>query len=176
MKRINALQKIAEYLLDTMSGSEKLDILLTYWFIYENHKDILADDLLKMLENNFPEDMYEYNEIFNPVVKLGLADEYNIFNNKYLETIYHDFMNDNISIHDENIIQHAICPCCKFHTLNIEDSFYDICPICKWENDGSELLNYSNVNRSSLFDYRQKFFSENNIEDLKNLYIYSVSS
>lgn len=30
------------------------------------------------------------------------------------------------------------CPCCGFYTLNEEDSLYDICPVCFWENDPSQ--------------------------------------
>jgi len=29
----------------------------------------------------------------------------------------------------------TICPCCRQHHFEYED-FYEICPVCKWQDDG----------------------------------------
>ena len=54
------------------------------------------------------------------------------------------------------------CPCCGFRTLTerynpMEETGYDICPYCNWEDDGTIDANtYRSINRGSIADYRQK--------------------
>ena len=62
------------------------------------------------------------------------------------------------------------CPCCGMRTLTElydanEGTGYDICPYCKWEDDGtSEIDMYRSINRGSIEDYR------NNIQSNLNKY------
>lgn len=52
------------------------------------------------------------------------------------------------------------CPCCGFKTLTevydvSKGTGYDICPYCKWEDDGTTEINvYSSVNKGSIEEYR----------------------
>ncbi len=54
------------------------------------------------------------------------------------------------------------CPCCGYRTLSecydsVEGTGYDICPYCKWEDDGTIDVNiYRSINRGSISDYRKK--------------------
>ena len=42
------------------------------------------------------------------------------------------------------------CPCCDYKTIQ-EKGSYEICPVCKWENDGNDDINvYSSCNRLTL--------------------------
>lgn len=54
------------------------------------------------------------------------------------------------------------CPCCEHKTLDeVYDpdlgTGYDICPICKWEDDGTtDIDKRSGPNRGSISDYRER--------------------
>ncbi len=58
------------------------------------------------------------------------------------------------------------CPCCGYKTLTErydpkEGTGYDICPCCKWEDDGTTAVDkYSSVNRGTISDYRKKLWSD----------------
>lgn len=53
------------------------------------------------------------------------------------------------------------CPCCGYKTLTekydpVEGTGYDICPYCRWEDDGTLKSNsYSSVNRGTMADYQR---------------------
>ncbi len=52
------------------------------------------------------------------------------------------------------------CPCCGYKTIEREDTFYDLCPVCFWETDPYQLANpeYSGgANRPSLTEAQQNF-------------------
>lgn len=61
------------------------------------------------------------------------------------------------------------CPCCGFKTLterydSAEGTGYDICPYCKWEDDGTiDVDTYSSINRGSILDYRKQIDNNPNI-------------
>ncbi|MGN7761448.1 CPCC family cysteine-rich protein [Paenibacillus sp. 22594] len=54
------------------------------------------------------------------------------------------------------------CPCCGFKTLTelydkIEGTGYDICPYCKWQDDGTTDINsYRSINKGSIADHLNK--------------------
>ncbi len=49
------------------------------------------------------------------------------------------------------------CPCCRYVTLTRRGE-YDICPVCFWEDDGSdEPSAYSGPNRMTLGEARDSF-------------------
>lgn len=56
------------------------------------------------------------------------------------------------------------CPCCGLRTLTerfdpMEGTGYDICPYCKWEDDGTTEKDadaYKSINRGSMSDYRKR--------------------
>ncbi|MFM2267022.1 MAG: hypothetical protein RL757_463 [Bacteroidota bacterium] len=52
------------------------------------------------------------------------------------------------------------CPCCGYKTLDREDTFYDLCPVCFWETDPFQLANpdyKGGANRPSLQEAQQNF-------------------
>ncbi|MEY4904026.1 MAG: hypothetical protein RLZZ292_1841, partial [Bacteroidota bacterium] len=52
------------------------------------------------------------------------------------------------------------CPCCGYKTINREDTFYDLCPVCFWETDPYQLANpeyKGGANQSSLTEAQQHF-------------------
>ncbi len=70
-----------------------------------------------------------------------------------------------------------LCPCCGFKTLTelydvSEGTGYDICPYCKWEDDGTTEINvYSSVNKGSIEDYRSNTQSNFNKSYINKWYI-----
>lgn len=52
------------------------------------------------------------------------------------------------------------CPCCGLKTLTerynrIEGTGYEICPYCKWQDDGTVDINsYRSINKGSIAEYR----------------------
>jgi Cysteine-rich CPCC len=52
------------------------------------------------------------------------------------------------------------CPCCGYKTIYREDTFYDLCPVCFWETDPTQLADphyKGGANRPSLADAQQNF-------------------
>lgn len=60
------------------------------------------------------------------------------------------------------------CPCCGFKTLTErfdpkEGTGYDICPYCKWEDDGTtDVRSYRSINKGSILDYRIRISENSN--------------
>jgi hypothetical protein len=57
-------------------------------------------------------------------------------------------------------MQKYTCPCCGFKTIEREDTFYDLCPVCFWETDPYQLANphyKGGANAPSLAEAQQNF-------------------
>jgi hypothetical protein len=52
------------------------------------------------------------------------------------------------------------CPCCGYKTIYREDTFYDLCPVCFWETDPTQLADpkyKGGANRPSLIEAQHNF-------------------
>jgi Cysteine-rich CPCC len=61
---------------------------------------------------------------------------------------------------DYYIMQKYTCPCCGYKTIEREDTFYDLCPVCFWETDPYQLANphyKGGANAPSLAEAQQNF-------------------
>ncbi|OAT26126.1 CPCC family cysteine-rich protein [Proteus myxofaciens] len=66
--------------------------------------------------------------------------------------------------------------CAACHYLVFKDkkeSFFEICPVCGWQNDGTKGNEYSGCNHSSMNDYRQTEDFEKNCLANSTFYIKS---
>jgi Cysteine-rich CPCC len=57
-------------------------------------------------------------------------------------------------------MQKYTCPCCGYKTIEREDTFYDLCPVCFWETDPIQLADphyKGGANRPSLAEAQQNF-------------------
>jgi hypothetical protein len=57
-------------------------------------------------------------------------------------------------------MQKHTCPCCGYKTIEREDTFYDLCPVCFWETDPYQLANPTykgGSNRPSIAEAQQNF-------------------
>ena len=48
--------------------------------------------------------------------------------------IINEFLNE-----ETGYAKYEVCPCCGCKTLDPEDSAFEICPVCFWENDPSQV-------------------------------------
>lgn len=54
---------------------------------------------------------------------------------------------------------YGVCPCCGCRTLDPEDSSFEICPVCFWENDPSQIRypDEAGANKVSLNQARKNY-------------------
>ncbi|QAV23599.1 CPCC family cysteine-rich protein [Proteus hauseri] len=59
------------------------------------------------------------------------------------------------------------CVACHYLVFKDKDeAFFEICPVCGWQNDGTTGDKYSECNHSTLADYRQTVdFEQNCLQD-----------
>ena len=146
MKRIN--RKEAIYFLATY-GVFKLT--------NERREAILIDCYS---ENDDFEKITDFSDVrYDHDVIRYLADGFVGIHNQYIaDSIMNIISIANIMV-EGNVEQLEKCPCCEYHTLE-EGGQYFVCPVCFWEDDGSdELERYSPVNRGYLKNARANFIS-----------------
>lgn len=99
---------------------------------------------------------------FNEIILKGVS-------NSYLKNAIEKLICEDVEIIGKLEKLHE-CSCCGYLTLdNIGE--YDICRVCKWEDDGTlshELTKFSHVNGSTLKEYKTKI--EKNIKDIEIIF------
>lgn len=80
--REQAMRQLAEHKIGQLSGEQKLNLVLDYWYSFEDFD--LAHELKSFLASHEAESLTEYTDFFRPIALIGLADKCKIFNNKYL--------------------------------------------------------------------------------------------
>ncbi|MFC0779027.1 CPCC family cysteine-rich protein [Flavobacterium sp. HJSW_4] len=145
MERYDAKKTIAIHELKQMSDKEKLDILEhNYWFFGD--KEGIKESVQ---EGSYPKISEAMIEIIDKTPKPFLNDEsetllvdYQVGRLKHVTNLYLQ-----IKLKDLNpdfkeeifgeIEKAGLCPCCEYFSIDYgEDGFYDICPVCFWENGG----------------------------------------
>ena len=173
MNRNDAIRIIAAYKYAIISEQEKINILTDYWYIYEEESTKLNDELTYFLSKNEPENIEEYDVRFKELVIIGIMDRYRYFNNIYIKNELYKILNKKLSIIGNEREDLYTCPCCNFFTLKSRIN-YEICVICKWEDDGSEIDKmgkYSFPNHNYLNDYKKIFFSNVDVKTLNSKFI-----
>lgn len=91
----------------------------------------------------------------------ALQEKYAGVTNGFLSDIFEMLFGEVVEI--EGAVRDLFkCPCCERKTLDeaydpVLGTGYDICPICKWEDDGTlDIKKSSGVNKGSIFEYREK--------------------
>ena len=171
MTRTEAIKIFSEYQTNSISNSEKMNILLDFWYSYESEPEHLNKELISYLSTHDFDDIEFYDDFFNPVVTLGLTYKNSILSNKFLAKKLSLLLSKEINVYGDEINQKVKCPCCHFYTLSSKSN-YDVCPICHWEDDGSNEEEYSAVNHNSLSEYRNIFFLEHDKAKLEEKYIF----
>lgn len=87
--------------------------------------------------------------------------------NGFLAELIHLFTGYEVEVYGEVEVRYP-CPCCGFRTLTEsydpeEGTGYEVCPYCKWEDDGTvDIEAYRSINRGSISDYRKRMQRESN--------------
>lgn len=171
LARNDALKIISKYEVSQFSKDKKMNILLDYWYIFEDENIVLNDDLRKFLKENDFSDVGEYSNFFDEVVVIGTIDNNKIYNNTYISKKLMEYLGISDYVEGGEKSNLYKCPCCRFYSLKIK-SEYEICRICKWEDDGSEETAYSFSNENTLHDYRSIFLEKNQYSLLKQKFIF----
>ncbi|WP_202033124.1 CPCC family cysteine-rich protein [Nocardioides sp. WS12] len=61
--------------------------------------------------------------------------------------------------HDRQMSSLSICPCCGFRTLLDEPGSYEVCAVCRWEDDGAPAWACGGPNVVSLVEAQHEFLS-----------------
>ena len=122
-----------------------------------------AYELLELIHNKVNTEI-DLSQFLDPdVLNEEIDSEVNFVgvSNGFLSELIHTITGYEIEIHGE--VEELIpCPCCGFKTLTEyfnpkEGTGDDICPYCKWEDDGTtDIDRYCSINRGSISDYRKE--------------------
>ena len=169
--RNDALKMISTFEVEHITSDKRMNILLDYWFIFEDENIEINDDLKNFLKENDFSDLTEYSNFFDEVVVIGIIENNKIYSNLYIskKLIEYFGISDDVEGDEKNNLYK--CPCCGFYSLKTK-SEYEICHICKWEDDGSEELIYSFSNKNTLHDSRSTFLEKNQYSLLKQKFIF----
>lgn len=146
MNRNEAKRTIALYELEGLPDGDKLDILeFNYWFF--DDKDGIIESIE---EGTYPEISESFIDLIVKTRKPVLVKESEILlinykinkfrfaSNSYLQTKLKSINPDFDEKVTGELEQAGMCPCCEYFSIGYgEDGFYDICPVCFWENGGN---------------------------------------
>lgn len=145
MERNEAKNIIAIYELNQMSDNDKLDILEhNYWF-FDNKEDIIeaiADESYPKISNDLIDlisvtSKPVLNEESERLVLDFIKGRFYFVSNSYLESKLIEINQNFIDTVIGEAEKAGLCPCCEYYSIGYgEDGFYDICPVCFWENGG----------------------------------------
>jgi hypothetical protein len=137
LTRTEAINLLAQSDLQSLTVSERESLLLDLWNIDENDSEFaeLPTDLkAEMAEAETPTD--PTRAIYTPLLLVGLRDAYVGVTNSFLEKRYSALTGRPARVQGAVELLFA-CACCGYRTLRTKGE-YDICPVCYWEDDGSD--------------------------------------
>lgn len=149
IERETIISMLAQFELDQMSIDDKKYHLLVHYSSQEDFDedtfDLQVDELV-------------LDPKHHEVYLSGLRGEYIGAKNEYLLQKLRSYLDKEISVSGE-AEELNCCACCRFRTLSTK-SEHEICPVCLWEDDGSENLGsdrLSNCNGLSLIEARHTY-------------------
>ena len=80
----------------------------------------------------------------------------NTIRNAYLELRVKEIMGLDIVIIDspDSSINGVACPACNYVVFETKETgFFEICPVCSWQNDGCDSQEVSSANRTTMEEY-----------------------
>ncbi len=160
MKREQAIKIIVKSEVDNLNILERSEILKTMvledWSQCDLWND-LSSELQQEFDSgelNFPPDSVRYDL----VLAIYFADHFVAVTNEYLIEKLKQIGHNIIRIEGKPKVLKS-CPCCGRRTIE-EHEIYDICPVCWWEDDGSDndsADQHSGPNHLSLLEARLNF-------------------
>lgn len=157
MDRKKALLFIVKNDILLLTKEQREELLLEWWCIDESDVEFIKLPLnlqVEILEHDEPvDDVMDSKYI--PLLEEAMLHEYYGVTNNYLSKKCSMMKGSEIEVIG-NTDHLEKCPCCGYRTIK-ERGFYEICPVCYWEDNGVDEINrYSSPNHMSIEDYRQK--------------------
>lgn len=144
-ERTEAKKTIAVNQLKKLASDRKIQILEENYWWFDDKKAIKE----AIVEGKYPKISEELIELIHKTPNPILTEEadiliidFLIFKLKYVTNLYLqtqlDLINPNAQHNVIGEVEIAgLCPCCDYYSIDYgEDGFWDICPVCFWENGG----------------------------------------
>lgn len=180
MDRHKALLILAEDKIKKLKKEERESILLNWWGIDDD--DMIFRKLPRKLRREMIDEETPISDVmdkkYNVLIIEALKYKYCGVKNSYLSEKLTQLINkkEEVKGTEETLFE---CPCCGYLTLEERGQYY-ICPVCYWEDDGSnENEKYSGVNHMTLREGKKNFrkynavtksLAEKNEPDMKQRY------
>lgn len=175
MDRNESILIITENKIKNLSREKREELILNWWGI--DNEDLEFKLLSKTLQQELSKSDEPLDDVmekkYNPLLRIAIKDEFLGVRNEYLSEIVSKILCRKVIV-EGKIESLKECPCCKYKTLT-ERGQYEICPVCFWEDDGSnEPTRYSSPNHMTLNEGRERFIKfKDSREDMKKRYIKS---
>ncbi len=155
MNRSEALELLGYFSMLDLSIQERESILMDVFSENDEYESI----------SNFGDPAY------NLKIREYIKDKNKGVTNEYMATFLSKKIQKEVEVIGEQELLEP-CPCCSYRTLE-ERGQYNICPVCFWEDDGSDSLErYSPANSMTLQDAKSNFLKwgvmDESFSDSKN--------
>ena len=150
ISREQAIRLLADSRVKTLTSAERESIILDWWGLDDQTKayDELSDSLKsRMRRSDAPEPSMD--PAFDPLLSIGMRAKYRGARNSYLSRKVSELLRVQTEVtgEPEKLLS---CACCRYETLE-QKGDYDICPVCFWEDDGTQEAGlYSGPNHMTL--------------------------
>ncbi|WP_347253694.1 CPCC family cysteine-rich protein [Leminorella grimontii] len=127
--------------------------------LYSLFKTTAEDRTLFLIEHGVIDDnssLESAKKKYNQIIYDDLVFS-RLIRNGFWENIVRSITGNEITIldHRDDTIKGVCCDACGYIVFeNREDAFYEICPVCGWQNDGKVGDEYSSCNRCSMNDFK----------------------
>lgn len=156
--RVAAIETLTEHSLKLLAPEDLESFLLNWWTLDENDTTFssLSTKLQQLiLDHEEPPKDIE-RSLADELILAGLASSYKGITNKYLTDQLIEFGYNAYEI-EGDVEFLSVCPCCEHRTLSMISN-YEICDLCKWEDDGTTVPeSYSHPNHMTLSDAKKEF-------------------
>lgn len=156
MTRDEAIDLLARRMMSSMSATQKLDMAGGWWTVEPEDSvwSQLSERTQQLVASKDYPDLQDVG-VVEDLVLIGVSGELGAYANDWLARRASEATGQTIQV--DGAQPHFLpCPCCRFRTLATRGE-YSICPVCFWEDDGSDDPGrYSSPNGTSIVDYRRK--------------------
>ncbi|OYD06598.1 CPCC family cysteine-rich protein [Paludifilum halophilum] len=158
MNRDEAILIVSRYELAKLSPKKREEMLLDWWTVDNTDPEFskLPEELQKEILQSDEPVSNVMDQKYDLLLIEGLRHNYIGVKNEYLSKRVSEILCSKVCVEGQEEILFP-CPCCKYQTF-LERGQYEVCPVCFWEDDGSnEPTRYSSVNQMTLGDGQVHF-------------------